>query len=735
MAFRQMPLAFTILLTFQALFSNQLASGSQDLLQYVNTLIGTSYYQNQFDVHDYGNTAPFAGPPFAHTPWTAQTRDSEDKCQSPYYHFDNYWQGMRRSHWMSGSCTIDYGSATIIPSLSINLRDALTSHKLDHSSESSSPHYYRMNLAESSMTIEATSDIRSGIMRVTPSNKQEFFYLIFKASDTMYNQSSIQILPPRAYDESEDKKLLVNSLTISSPAHRWYQSKGQHAGFSGHHYFETSREACEFGIIEEYGNIKEGQFAGTSNSLGTVAAYLKFESSLGEVLIATGTSFISTEKAKKNLYEELLVLPNTASDNTHKGKLEDQKIFAAPPIFDFDKLSDKVKNVWEERLGAIQAKPFIPSVKEEAPTDTLKIITNESIPDDNIGQSQLVTFYSAIWHTQLLPRVVSDVDGEYLKFGDGIKSVENTDTKMGFTDYFDDFSMWDIFRAQIPLFNLVYTDNTRNMVISLLKKAEQGGWLPIFPAWHSYTDEMIGDHCTVLIADSFLKGVLPLHDNSNDLLADSVKYVLKNAIEVPSDEEYKMGKGRRALVSYMLHGFIPLEDEVLDSYHPRQQVSRTLEYSYDDYVVAQLINLQTDYLKAIYDEKKKIGTPDFSIGVDGYNDLLQLQVEVEVARKDADDLVKRSQNYRWVVDGVTTDPWYALNTPFINNTDYQHKSVDFVRGRYANLSWTETSDSFDPSKYYTWLTETNVWQYSFSVLHDVEGLIQIYGGKYTSART
>ena len=57
------------------------------------------------------------------------------------------------------------------------------------------------------------------------------------------------------------------------------------------------------------------------------------------------------------------------------------------------------------------------------------------------------------------------------------------------------------------------------------------------------------------------------------------------------------------------------------------------------------------------------------------------------------------------------------------------KTVGFVRGRFANLSWTETSDTFDPSKYYSWLTETNVWQYTFSVLHDVEGMIEIYGGK------
>lgn len=722
MKIRQLPLAFASLLAFQALFSNQLASGSQDLLQYVNTLIGTSYYQNQFDVHDYGNTAPFAGPPFAHTPWTAQTRDSEDKCQSPYYHFDQYWQGMRRSHWMSGSCTIDYGSATIIPSLSANLREALTAHRMDHSSESSSPHYYRMNLAESSMTVEAASDIRSGIMRVTPSDKQEFFYLIFKASDTMYNQSSVNILPPQAYGEAEDKKLLVNSLTISNPVHRWYQSKGQHAEFSGHHYFETSRPACEFGIIEEYGNVLEGQSTGTSNSMGTVAAYLKFESSLGEVLVATGTSFVSTDKAKKNLYAELAPAPIIDPDYIYMGKPGEEVVKVAS-IFDFDDLSKKVKDIWENRLGAMKAKPFVSTAKEVL-NDAGEVITEGSVGSDDNSQSQLVTFYSAIWHTQLLPRIVSDFDGEYLKFGDGVRSVERTDSRNGFTNYFDDFSMWDIFRAQVPLFNLVYTDNTRDMVISLLRKAQQGGWLPIFPAWNSYTDEMIGDHCTVLIADSFFKGILPLHDDTNNIFAESVKYVVKNALQIPSEQEYKMGKGRRALASYELHGFIPLEDEVLDSYHPRQQVSRTLEYSYDDFVVSQFMKLHADYIEMKY-KQRKARIPNFNIA--GHDRVIEESHERAASMKD------RSQNYRYVVDGLTTDPWYTAKTPFVNDKDYQHDSVDFVRGRHADLSWTETVDSFDPSKYYTWLTETNVWQYSFSVLHDVEGLIQIYGGTYIRA--
>jgi putative alpha-1,2-mannosidase len=720
-------LSIVVILITEALTACQPVTAAQDLIGYVNTLIGTSYYEDQFDVHDYGNTAPFAGPPFAHTPWTAQTRDSEDKCKSAYYYFDEHWQGMRRSHWMSGSCTIDYGSATIIPSLSNNLKEALTFHKMDHSAEFSTPAYYRMNLAESSMIIEAASDLRSGIMKVTPSEKDEFFYLIFKASDTMYNQSSISMVPTTPADRSSNIEEYVDALTMTSPVHRWYQSKGQYAEFSGHHYFKTSRPACEFGIIKGYSNVLVGALSGESDASGTVAAYLKFESRLGEVRVATGTSFLTVEKARENLYAELETsdfigtsFPGTSHVLQQDGLTAGWNTFvSSSTIFDIERLVEKVSKIWEDRLGAIKATPFADGPAESVAKDMRGPRTGGQTLGGNSSTDQLVTFYTALWHTQLLPRIVSDYDGQYLSFGDKERTVQRTSPTEGFSNYYDDFSMWDIFRSQIPLFNLVYTDVTRDMVTSLLRKAEQGGWLPIFPAWHSYTDEMIGDHCVVLIADSFLKGILPPIQTDN-LFRDSYKYLVKNAMSVPSEKEYLMGMGRRALKSYVQYGFIPLEDEVLDSPHPRQQVSRTLEYSYDDYVVSQMASLYSDsLLKEVHSVERNRNERDIG-----------LFFKAEESRGVAAHLADRSQNYRWVVDGDTTHEWYK-NKAYYNSAAKVSESVNFVRGRFANRTWTETYGSFNPAVYYKWLTETNVWQYSFSVLHDVEGLVQIYGGVRT----
>jgi predicted alpha-1,2-mannosidase len=142
----------------------------------------------------------------------------------------------------------------------------------------------------------------------------------------------------------------------------------------------------------------------------------------------------------------------------------------------------------------------------------------------------------------------------------------------------------------------------------------------------------------------------------------------KNAFETPSTlQEYQDGKGRRALQSYLQYGYLPLEDSVKDAFHKNEQVSRTLEYAYDDYVLSRIA--------------EKLGKTE-----------------------DAELLKKRALNYRKVFD-----------------TD-----VGFVRGRYRNGDWAE---NFDPYQRQTYITEGTPYQYTFYVPQDVAGLIQLMGGK------
>jgi predicted alpha-1,2-mannosidase len=124
--------------------------------------------------------------------------------------------------------------------------------------------------------------------------------------------------------------------------------------------------------------------------------------------------------------------------------------------------------------------------------------------------------------------------------------------------------------------------------------------------------------------------------------------------------------GRRALDSYLKLGYIPLEETVPDAFHHREQVSRTLEYAYDDSLVAMMA--------------RDLGTP-----------------------AEAAMLAKHSENWRNVFDPTT----------------------GFVRGRHADGSWVAP---FNPAENAKYVTEANPWQYTFWVPQNVPGLIQASGG-------
>jgi putative alpha-1,2-mannosidase len=98
--------------------------------------------------------------------------------------------------------------------------------------------------------------------------------------------------------------------------------------------------------------------------------------------------------------------------------------------------------------------------------------------DEAAAQSQLTMFYTGIYHSLLLPRIHSDCDGEYLSF-DAVNRAP-TFQDAGYT-YLDDFSQWDIYRATLPLQFFLAPELVPSMVRSLVNKADQGGWLPIFP--------------------------------------------------------------------------------------------------------------------------------------------------------------------------------------------------------------------------------------------------------------
>ena len=333
-------------------------------------------------------------------------------------------------------------------------------------------------------------------------------------------------------------------ITGSNPAHRIYQGLGQYTGFDGHFVVEVlNKEIADYGTYNP-----EGIYAGRDTITGTMStggAYLQFDVKAGEtVYVRAATSFTSIEKAKLNLLTEC-------------------------PDCDFDKMRSSLEATWQQTLSAI-----------EVESDDPELLTN---------------FYTSLYHASFLPREFNDVDGSYPSYAGNDSTAHTSGT------YYDDYSMWDTYRALHPLKCLIDPERAGDMIQSLLDKYDQGGWLPIFPCWNSYTSEMIGDHCASLIADAYFKGVRNFDINK------AYEALYKNAFTLPETfEEYAEGKGRRALDSYLRYGYIPVQDPVADAYHKAEQTSRTLEYAYDDFVFARFAQAlgHDDVAKQLFDRSQ-----------------------------------------------------------------------------------------------------------------------------------
>ena len=276
---------------------------------------------------------------------------------------------------------------------------------------------------------------------------------------------------------------------------------------------------------------------------------------------------------------------------------------------DFETVKSEAQNTWETQLE--------------------KIV----IESDDIDKK--TNFYSALYHTMLAPQLYQDVDGRYR--GMDLKIHETKDF-----DYYSVFSLWDTYRAAHPLYTIIEQDKTTDFINTFLAKYDEGGIMPMWDLAGNYTDCMIGYHAVPVVADAYLKGIRG--------------YDTEKAFEAM---KHSATRDKFGLEAYKKYGFIPVDEE-------SESVSKTLEYAYDDWTIAQMA--------------KAMGKSE-----------------------DYKTYIQRAQYYKNVYDPET----------------------QFMRGRFRN-TWFAPFDPYEVNFNYT---EANSWQYSFYVPQDVSGFINLLGGK------
>ncbi|MCC5930072.1 MAG: GH92 family glycosyl hydrolase [Cyclobacteriaceae bacterium] len=270
-------------------------------------------------------------------------------------------------------------------------------------------------------------------------------------------------------------------------------------------YFITRFSAKIKDIEWQTGNFDPGQ------KFPKAAGVIHFdELPKGQIEIATGLSFVSLENAAKNLIAEY-------------------------PDFDFEGAKLKAREIWNDRLSRYQI--------------------------ESKDENKMTVFYTAVYHTALVPNLYSDVDGSYRGMDQAIRKSSHP--------YYSTFSLWDTFRAWHPLMTLEDSTFVNDMIRSMITMSVENDFFPMWAFASSETGTMIGYHGASVLVDAFNKGIRGY----------DAKLALSELVK-------SSGKGVRGRELYREKGFLPAN-------RFKESVSRTLEYAYNDWCISALADSLT----------------------------------------------------------------------------------------------------------------------------------------------
>lgn len=252
----------------------------------------------------------------------------------------------------------------------------------------------------------------------------------------------------------------------------------------------------------------------------STAVVLNFNKGSDDIIVKVAISSVDCEGAGKNLAQEL-------------------------PHWDFERVRREATNTWNKELGRIRV--------------------------SGKNQTELKNFYTALYHTMVVPNVMSDVDGRY-RGRDNKIHLSTTHTQ------YTVFSLWDTFRAAHPLYTLIDSARTLDYIKTFLHQYQQGGRLPVWELSANETDCMIGYHSIPVITDALVKGI----DAFDTTLAFE-------AMKASATWDHL------GLPAYRARGYISIEDE-------HESVSKTLEYAYDDWCIAEVARMlgKTEDMQTYY---------------------------------------------------------------------------------------------------------------------------------------
>ena len=513
---------------------------SEKSTSYVSPIIGAvTYAEGTRDAHGFGKTFPGAATPFGLVQLSPDTITGGDNGSGYSYEHATI-EGFSFTHMSGVGWYGDLGNFLVMPTVG-ELRpnrgtpdspEGGYRSRFSHDTEIAQAGYYAVSLADYGIRAELTAAPRAGIIRFTfPEYAQARIQIdLSRRVGGTSTEQFVQVV---------DEHTICGWMKCPPEGGGWGNGNGN-VDYTVHFYCQFSKPLKRHGVwsadIPRDGERRNPDVATDTYQQAVAAAkivygeretrgrhlgfFTEFATAAGEtVIVKCGISFVSIEGAKANLEHDI-------------------------PHWDFDAVREEARAAWAEALSWVRV--------------------------EGGNEDDRVKLYTALYHTMIDPRSVSDVNGDYIGADGRVHQTSN------FT-YRTIFSGWDVFRSQFPLQTLINPAMVNDEINSLLQLAELSarGYLPRWEIMNSYSGCMLGNPAVSVVVDAYEKGI-------RNYDVDRAFAYCKNSVDRFSNGDL---------------GYSP---------NGKGCISETLEYAYSDWCFARFAeSLGKTELARVYDARSQ----------------------------------------------------------------------------------------------------------------------------------
>ena len=485
-------------------------------IDYVDPFIGTT----NFSVCNPGAVLPhgmMSVVPFNVMGSDLNAQDKDSRWWSAPYEYNNKFITGFAHVTLSGVGCPELGTLLTMPT-SGKLDVDYHNYGSEYSGEKAYPGYYAVDLKKYGIHCEVSSTLRSSIERFTFPKGEG--HILLNVGDGLTNE--VGGVVKRVSDTEIEGYRLLGTFCYNPQAvfpMYFVLRVNKKPLSSGYWKKQPKMTGAQAQWDSDNGRYKLYTTYGKELAGNEIGYFFNYNCEEGEQIeVQMGVSFVSIANARENLDKE-------------------QQGFA------FDKVCKDASLSWERTLSTIDV---------EGGTEAQKRV-----------------FYTALYHSQIHPNIVQDVNGEY-------PMMERYDIGTTSSDRYTVFSLWDTYRNVHQLETLLYPERQLDMVRSIIDMSKEWGWMPRWELFGRETWTMEGDPAIAVVADTYLKGL-----RDYDIQAAYTAF-LKSATTKGADN-----KMRPDIDPYIAKGYVPLGYFAQD-FSGDNSVSHALEYYIADYALGNL---------------------------------------------------------------------------------------------------------------------------------------------------